>query len=70
MKQIVPLCGLAALAVVTVSCTTLENRRDMYAPQKVMGPYTKMLKHGIPKPDPTPVEVPAGALADGKTVIR
>jgi len=34
------------------SCTTLENRRDLYAPQKVQGPYTRMLKDGIPKPEP------------------
>jgi hypothetical protein len=28
---------------------TLENRRDMYFPQKVEGPYTRMLCKGIPK---------------------
>lgn len=27
---------------------TLENRRDMYFPQKVEGPYTRMLCEGIP----------------------
>lgn len=26
------------------SCTTLENRRDMYFPQKVNGPYTRMVR--------------------------
>ena len=28
---------------------TLENRRDMYFPQKVEGPYTRMMCKGIPK---------------------
>lgn len=28
---------------------TLENRRDMYFPQKVNGPYTRMLCTGIPE---------------------
>lgn len=28
---------------------TLENRRDMYFPQKVNGPYSRMLCTGIPK---------------------
>ena len=28
---------------------TLENRRDMYFPQKVNGPYTRMRCEGIPK---------------------
>lgn len=26
------------------SCTTLENRRDMYSPQQVNGPYTRMAR--------------------------
>jgi len=28
------------------SCTTLQNRRDLYFPQAVDGPYTRMLKDG------------------------
>lgn len=28
------------------ACTTLENRRDMYSPQTVRGPYTRMLHEG------------------------
>lgn len=59
-----------ALAVVALSaCTTLENRRDMYFPQKVNGPYTRMLKDGIPKPQPVHGAAPSG-LSDGKSVVR
>ena len=54
---------VAALAF--TSCTTLENRRDMYFPQKVNGPYTRMIKkwdatrhHGIRK----------GTTGSGKTL--
>lgn len=28
------------------SCTTIQNRRDLYFPQPVDGPYTRMLKDG------------------------
>jgi len=28
--------------------TTLENRRDLYSPQVVNGPYTRMINDGIP----------------------
>lgn len=41
-------------------CTTLANRRDMYFPQSVDGPYTKMLRKGIPKPATTSGEAPEG----------
>lgn len=59
-----------ALAVVALSaCTTLENRRDMYFPQKVNGPYTRMLKDGIPKPQPVHGAAPKG-MSDGKSVVR
>ncbi len=51
------------------SCTTLENRRDMYFPQKVNGPYTRMLKDGIPKPQPVGGIAPTG-MSDGKSVVR
>ncbi len=33
---------LGALAL--CSCTTLENRRDLYTTTEVEGPYTRMLK--------------------------
>ncbi len=61
---------ILALAVVALSaCTTLENRRDMYFPQKVNGPYTRMLKDGIPKPQPVHGAAPKG-MSDGKSVVR
>lgn len=48
------------MVTVLASCTTLENRRDMYCgDRKVMGPYTKMLRDGIPTPDQP--EIPASA---------
>jgi hypothetical protein len=38
-------------AVLLTSCTTLENRADLYSPQNYYanGPYTRMLHGGIPK---------------------
>ncbi|MBE2202878.1 MAG: hypothetical protein IAE94_00855 [Chthoniobacterales bacterium] len=51
------------------SCTTLENRRDMYNPQKVNGPYTRMLRDGIPKYRTIWVPV-SSTSSDGKSVVR
>jgi len=48
-----------------IGCTTLENRRDLYFPQTVEGPYTRMLRDGIPKPNPTPTAAP---VSDFKSV--
>jgi len=42
----------AAGAVLLTSCTTLENRRDMFFPQRVNGPYTRMVRDGIPETQP------------------
>jgi len=67
VKLSLSVLALAALAL--TSCTTLENRRDMYNPQRVNGPYTRMLKDGIPKPEPVGGVAPAG-ISDGKTVVR
>ena len=52
------------------SCTTLENRRDMYNPQVVNGPYTRMLKDGIPKYRTITVQTHGGSSSDGKSVVR
>jgi len=49
------LLSCLALLMAFSSCTTLANRRDLYFPQSVEGPYTRMLKKGIPKPEPAPV---------------
>jgi hypothetical protein len=37
-------------AILLSSCTTLENRADLYSPQNYFanGPYTRMLHTGIP----------------------
>lgn len=65
MKLIAALLPLLLL----VSCTTLENRRDLYSPQKVDGPYTRMLREGIPQPQPVSGAAPA-VVSDGKSVVR
>lgn len=51
------------------ACTTLENRRDMYYPQVVNGPYTRMLHEGIPKPQPVCGHVSV-RTSDGKSVVK
>lgn len=46
-----PLLLLGAVGTVFLtSCTTLENRRDLYCPANyyAYGPYTRMLHEGIP----------------------
>ena len=58
-------CGLLLMA----GCTTLQNRRDLYFPQRVDGPYTRMLRHGLKAPAPAPIKLPAPER-DGKQVIR
>ena len=69
MKLSLVLFALAALML--ASCTTLENRRDMYNPQTVNGPYTRMMKNGIPKYRHVLVPVPGRASSsDGKSVVR
>ena len=37
---------LALGSVCLSSCTTLQNRRDLYSPQTADGPYTRALKGG------------------------
>lgn len=64
MKLIAALLPLLLL----VSCTTLENRRDLYSPQTVDGPYTRMLREGIPQPQPVSGAAPTG-VSDGKSVV-
>jgi len=43
------LCGGIALSLTACHTVTLENRRDLYFPQEVNGPYTRLLKEGLPK---------------------
>jgi hypothetical protein len=67
VKASLSVLALAVLAM--TACTTLENRRDMYYPQKVNGPYTRMLHDGIPRPQPVGGYAPAGT-SDGKSVMK
>lgn len=62
MKPTSLLLAAAMLGVtfIATGCTTLANRRDMYFPQRVDGPYTQMLRKGIPKPATTSGEAPVG----------
>jgi len=61
------LLSAGAVALFLTSCTTLENRRDLYSPQPVNGPYTRMLHNGIPKPLSVSGKAPA---SDYKNVVR
>ena len=47
MGKMKPALIVATLALsLLTSCTTIQNRRDLYSPQPVNGPYTRMLKDG------------------------
>lgn len=50
------LLSLSLLTLGLASCTTLENRRDMYCGSDIVcGPYTKMLCNGIPEAEETEI---------------
>lgn len=57
------LCAAGTVFLTSCAQTTLENRRDMYFPQEVNGPYTRMTKEGIPAPEPVSGTAPAGSGA-------
>ena len=60
----VALLCLSLLAVGLTSCTTLENRRDMYCGYgHVCGPYTCGYKHTVKKVEVT-------ATSDYKDVVK
>lgn len=62
----VALLCLSLLAVALASCTTLENRRDMYCGYgHVNGPYTRMLHHGVKKE-----KIEITATSDYKDVVK
>jgi hypothetical protein len=67
MEKMKPALVVFSLALpLLASCTTLQNRRDLYSPQPVNGPYTRMLKDGSwRKQKPAPVEEAPGSPADG-----
>ncbi len=58
---------VAALAFsLLTSCTTIQNRMDLYSPQPVNGPYTRMLKDGSwRKQKQTDVKVAPESQSDG-----
>jgi hypothetical protein len=69
------LLPVLAATVMLTACTTLENRRDLYFPQKVNGPYTRMLSEKPKKEKKTrvvvkTVTVPVSSRSDGKSVVR
>lgn len=77
MKPVLLLTTILLSALLSACCcskpflcktVTLENRRDMYFPQKVKGPYTRMLCKGIPAPQPVSGVAPAGT-GDYKNVV-
>lgn len=52
-----------------IGCTTLENRRDLYFPQTVEGPYTRMMSDGIPTPEITRTVVVVSEVAVTDRVV-
>lgn len=60
---------LAATVMVFTGCTTLANRRDLWSPQPVDGPYTRMVREGLPKPTGTTGST-SGEVSSGKNVVR
>lgn len=59
--KILPLIALFLTLALLAGCTTLANRRDLYFPQTVEGPYTRMLSDGIPKPNPQASPMPGSS---------
>jgi hypothetical protein len=57
-----------AITILT-GCTTIQNRRDLYFPQTVQGPYTRMIHHRLSVPSPTPAKLPKSS-GSGKNVIK
>ena len=67
MGKMKPALIVATLALsLLTSCTTIQNRRDLYSPQTVEGPYTRMLKDGSwRKQKPTEAQEAPSSQADG-----
>lgn len=70
--RVIPLI-LAAGTVFLAACSNLANRRALYEPQPVDGPYTRMIRSGSWKLDqPTTLGGLAPetrAVGDGKMVV-
>jgi ABC-type uncharacterized transport system auxiliary subunit len=69
MEKMKPALIVATLALsLLTSCTTIQNRRDLYSPQTVEGPYTRMLKDGSwRKPKPAEAQEAPSSQADGSS---
>jgi len=72
MRLLVPLIAITVFGLTSCCCPVryckedkLETRKDLWGPTKVEGPYTRMLKRGIPKPA-SPFDAPADTA--GKSV--
>ena len=66
----VALLCLSLAAVALTSCTTLENRRDLYCGYgKVNGPYTRML-NGQMKMTRTIIVRTTASSSEGKEVVK
>lgn len=50
---------IALLAFALTACNTLATRRDLYAPTKASGPYTKWYRQSGPWPHPQAPATPA-----------
>ena len=55
--------------IILSGCTTIQNRRDLYFPQTVQGPYTRLLHHRLSVPSPTAAQLPKSS-GSGKNVIK
>ena len=69
MEKMKPALLASILAILLLpGCTTIQNRRDLYSPQPVEGPYTRMLKDGSwRKQKVADVSVDSGSPADAST---
>jgi len=69
MEKMKPALIVATLALsLLTSCTTIQNRRDLYSPQTVEGPYTRMLKDGSwRKQKPAEAQEAPSSQADGSS---
>ena len=62
MRLLVPLIAVVVFGLTSCCCKEdkLEMRRDLWGSTKVEGPYTRMIKRGIPRPS-SPFEAPDAA---------
>lgn len=67
----IPCASLCLTLTLLCGCTTIQNRRDLYFPQQVRGPYTRMLDHGLKANSQAATPIPSiKGSGDGKRVIR